>query len=344
MTNKLLGIDLGTSTIKIYKKGTEVVFDEKNVIAIENRKRVIAVGNDAYEMLEKAPKTINVTYPVRNGVIADIANMETLIDSAFKKVLKLNLRGGFCLVAVPTDITEVEKKAFFDLIANSRAKLKGVGIVEKPIAAALGAGLDITSANGVMIVDIGADTTEISIMSLGGIVISKLIPIGGNKLDESIKLYVKKKYNLLIGDKTSEYIKKELADAFKTEESYVKVYGRNVVTGLPTEMEISSSMVHDAIVEYLNTIIDNIKMILERTPPEISADIIDSGIYITGGSAKIKNIDKLIGKETELSVNICTNPEDAVINGLGTIIEDSSKEMLATIVSSSTSTMKRKLK
>lgn len=344
MTNKLLGIDLGTSTIKIYKKGSEVVFDEKNVIAIENRKRVIAFGDEAYDMLEKAPKTIQVSYPVRNGVIADIANMETLIDSAFKKVLKVNLRGGFCLVAVPTDITEVEKKAFFDLIANSRAKLKGVGIVEKPIAAALGAGLDITSANGVMIVDIGADTTEISIMSLGGIVISKLIPVGGNKLDESIKLYVKKKYNLLIGDKTAEYIKKELADAYRTEEASVKVYGRNVVTGLPSEMEIGSSMVHDAIVEYLNTIIDNIKMILERTPPEISADIIDSGIYLTGGSAKIKNIDKLIGEETELQVNICENPEDAVINGLGTIVEDSSKEMLATIVTSSTNTMKRKLR
>lgn len=344
MTNKLLGIDLGTSTIKIYKKGSEVVFDEKNVIAIENRKRVIAFGDEAYDMLEKAPKTIQVSYPVRNGVIADIANMETLIDSAFKKVLKINLRGGFCLVAVPTDITEVEKKAFFDLIANSRAKLKGVGIVEKPIAAALGAGLDITSANGVMIVDIGADTTEISIMSLGGIVISKLIPVGGNKLDESIKLYVKKKYNLLIGDKTAEYIKKELADAYKTEEASVKVYGRNVVTGLPSEMEISSSMVHDAIVEYLNTIIDNIKMILERTPPEIAADIIDSGIYLTGGSAKIKNIGKLIGEETELQVNICENPEDAVINGLGTIVEDSSKELLATIVTSSTNTMKRKLK
>lgn len=344
MTNKLLGIDLGTSTLKIYKKGQEVIFDEKNVIAIENRKRVIAFGDEAYDMLEKAPKTIQVSYPIRNGVIADIRNMETLIDCAFKKILKTNIRGGYCLVAVPTDITEVEKKAFYDLIISSKAKVKAVGIVEKPIAAALGAGLDITCANGVMTVDIGADTTEISIMSLGGIVISKLIPVGGNKLDESIRLCVKKKYNLLIGDKTAEYIKKELANAYREEEASVKVYGRNVVTGLPTEMEIGSAMVHEAIIEYLNTMIDAIKMILERTPPEISSDIIDSGIYLTGGSANIKNLDKLIAEETELTVNVAENPANAVIKGLGTIVEDSNLNMLATIISSSTNSMKRKLK
>lgn len=342
MTNRLLGIDLGTSTLKIYRKGHGIVFDEKNVIAIENKKRVIAVGNEAYEMLEKAPRNISVSYPVRNGVIADIANMETLINATFKKILKTNFKGGYCVVAVPTDITEVEKMAFQDLIAHSCIKAKSVGIVEKPIAAALGAGLDITCASGVMTVDIGADTTEISIMSLGGIVISKLIPIGGNKLDESISLYVKKKYNLLIGDKTAENIKKQLADAFHSEENSVKVYGRNVVTGLPSEMEINSSMVHEAIIEYLNSIIDSIKMILERTPPEISSDIIDSGIYVLGGSANIKNLDKLIHQETELKVNICPNPSDAVISGLGTIIDDANLKTLTSYMSSNSSKRKSK--
>ena len=342
MTNRLLGIDLGTSTLKIYRKGHEIVFDEKNVIAIENKSRVIAVGNDAYEMLEKAPRNIKVSYPIKNGVIADIADMETLINTAFRKVLRSNFKGGYCIVAVPTDITEVEKMAFRDLIAHSCIKAKSVGIVEKPIAAALGAGLDITCASGVMTVDIGADTTEISIMSLGGIVISKLIPIGGNKLDESIRLYVKKKYNLLIGDKTAENIKKELADAYDIEERSIKVFGRNVVTGLPSEMEIKSNMVHDAIIEYLNAIIDNIKMILERTPPEISSDIIDSGIYILGGSANIRNLDNLISQETELKVNVCSNPEDAVINGLGTIIDDSNLNTLTSIITSGS--LKRKLK
>ncbi len=344
MTNKLLGIDLGTSTLKIYKKGSDIVFDEKNVIAIENKKKVIAFGDEAYEMLEKAPKSIQVTYPVKNGVIADIANMETLIDCSLKRVLKGSLRAGYILVAVPTDITEVEKKAFYDLIMNSHAKVKGVGIVEKPIAAALGAGLDITCANGVMTVDIGADTTEISIMSLGGIVISKLIPVGGSKLDESIKLYVKKKYGLLIGDKTAEVIKKELANAFESKEESISVFGRDVVTGLPTKMEISAIMVHEAIMEYINTIIDAIKMILERTPPEISSDIIDSGIYLTGGSASIKNLDELISRETELQVNVCDNPADAVINGLGAIIEDSNLKTLTTIMSSSANSMNRRLR
>ena len=344
MTNKLLGIDLGTSTLKIYKKGHDIAFDEKNVIAIENKKKVIAFGNEAYDMLEKAPRSIHVTYPVKNGVIADIASMETLIECALKKVLKGSLRAGYILVAVPTDITQVEKKAFYDLIVNSHTKIKGVGIVEKPIAAALGAGLDITSANGVMTVDIGQDTTEIAIMSLGGIVISKLIPVGGSKLDESIKAFVKKKYNLLIGDKTAEVIKKELANAYCEEEQSIKVYGRDVVSGLPKEMEIGSTMVHEAIIEYINTIIDSIKMILERTPPEISSDIIDSGIYLTGGSARIKNFDRLISEETELAVNVVNDPEDAVIRGLGAIIEDSNLKTVTTIIDSSNSAMKRRLR
>lgn len=344
MTNKVIAIDFGTSTLKIYKKGSGVILDEKNVIAIENKKTVKAIGDEAYEMLEKAPKSIQVSYPVRNGVIADIAKMETLINTVIKKITKMSLKGGYCIVAVPTDITDVEKRAFYELISNSAARVKGVGIVEKPIAAALGAGLDITSANGVMTVDIGADTTEISIMSLGGIVISKLIPVGGNKIDESIKLYVKKKYKLLIGDKTAEVIKKELADAELDEEKSIKVFGRNVVTGLPTEMEISSSMAHEAIIEYLKTIIDAIKMILERTPPEISSDIIDSGIYIVGGSANIRNIDKLIASETDLSVNIADNPSNAVINGLGMIVEDSNYKVLTTMVKSSADTVRRTLR
>ena len=329
--NKIFGIDLGTSTLKIYKKGEGIVLDEKNVIAIQNRKKIIAIGDEAHEMLEKAPENISVSYPVRNGVIADIANMESMLNAVVKTKLKGKsaVKGGTCLIAVPNDITDVEKRSFFDLISSALPKVKNVGVVEKPVAAALGSGLDITTANGVMVVDIGADTTEISIMSLGGIVLSKLVPVGGNKLDESIKLFVKKKYNLLIGDKTAEAIKKELACAFDDEEKTVNAYGRNVVTGLPSQMEIDSSMVHESIKEYLATIIDAIKMILERTPPEISSDIIDSGIYITGGSAGIRHLDRLISKETDLTVNISDNPSDAVVNGLGMIMEDANLLSLA---------------
>jgi len=233
------------------------------------------------------------------------------------------------IVATPTDITEVERRSFYDLIASSNLKVGHIKIVEKPIADAVGAGLDIMTARGVMIVDIGADTTEVSILSLGGIVLSKMIPIGGNRLDESIKSMVKRKYNLYIGDKTAENIKKKLACAYPTVEASVKVYGRDVVTGLPTEMSVSSESVYAAISEYLFSIIDAIKIILERTPPEISSDIIDSGIYITGGSAKIFALDELLHKETDLKINICPDSANTVVNGLGRIMEDHKLSVLA---------------
>lgn len=325
MAGKVYGIDLGTSTIKIYKKEEGIVLDEKNIIAIANRKNIMAVGNEAFEMFEKAPANIKVIYPVKNGVIADIVHMQELLNQMLRQVNgKKNsmFNGVSFLIAVPSDITEVEKRAFYDLIASSNTKAKSIKIVDKPLADALGIGLDITHARGVMTVNIGADTTEISIISLGGIVLSKLVSVGGNKLDESIKLYVKKKYNLIIGDKTAESIKKQLACAYEDEESSVKVYGRNVVTGLPIKMEISSSMVYNSIKEYLHTITDSIKIILERTPPEISSDIIDSGIYITGGSARIRNLDKLISDETDLTVNICDKASDTVVLGLGRIMEE----------------------
>lgn len=324
MARKAIGMDFGTSTIKIYKTGEGIILDERNMIAIANKKDIIAIGNEAFEMYEKTPANIKVSYPVRSGVIADIANMQSLLNQLLKMIQnKHSLFGGMnYLIAVPTDITEVEKRAFYDLIASSNAKANSIKVVEKPIADALGIGLDINHARGVMTVNIGADTTEISIMSLGGIVLSKLIPIGGNKLDESIRLYVKKKYNLIIGDKTAEVIKKELSSALEGEDYTIKVYGRNVVMGLPSEMEISSAMVYQSIKEYLYSIIDSIKIILERTPPEISADIIDSGIYITGGSSGIRYLDELIKKETDLKINICEDASNTVVRGLGRIIEE----------------------
>lgn len=331
MAGKIYGIDFGTSMIKIYQKNNGIILDEKNIIAIANRRKMIAAGDEAFEMYEKAPANISVTYPVRNGVIADIANMLELLNYTLRKIKLRNSKFSSAefIVATPTDITEVEKRAFFDLIASSNAKAKNIKIVEKPIADAVGAGLDVTTARGVMVVDIGADTTEVSIISLGGIVISKLIPVGGNRLDESIKNFVKKNYNLVIGDKTSEYIKKQLASAFPAEEKNLKAYGRNVVTGLPTEVEISSSMVYDSVIDYLHSIIDAIKIILERTPPEISSDIIDTGIYVTGGSSSITGLSKLIKKETDLKVNLCEDPTNTVVNGLGRIIEDHKLSSLA---------------
>lgn len=333
MASKTYGIDFGTSTIKIFRKGQGIVLNERNVIAIADRDRIIASGDEAYEMYEKAPANIKVTYPVRSGVIADVGNMMALLSQFMYKISGLKKPGSAdYIVATPTDITEVERRSFYDLIASSNIKSGHIKIVEKPIADALGAGLDIMTARGVMVVDIGADTTEVSILSLGGIVLSKLIPVGGNKLDEAIKGIVKRQYNLYIGDKTAENVKKKLACALPSLKASVKVYGRDVVNGLPTETEISSKTVYEAISEYLYTIIDAIRIILERTPPEISSDIIDSGIYITGGSARIFGLDELLHKETDLKINICENPAETVALGLGRIMEESRLNSLADVL------------
>ena len=330
MSGRVYGVDLGTSSIKIYKKGKGIVCNEKNIIAIENRKKVIAIGDSAYEMYEKSPENVDVSFPVRKGVIADIAHMEALFNGFIRKINK----GGKAasaryVVAIPTDITEVEKKAFIDLIESSVAKVKDVVVVDKPIAAALGAELDITNARGVMMVDIGAATTEIAILSLGGIVISKLLPIGGETFDEAIATSIKKKCNLFIGNKTAGALKEELGCAYPTADGEKYIYGRNVVTGLPQEINIKSPLIYEAIKESLNAIVDAIKMILERTPPEISSDIIDSGIYISGGSALIRQFAELISEQTELQANICFNPASAVVKGLGRIIEEPALSQLA---------------
>lgn len=337
MASKTYGIDFGTSTIKIYRKGQGIVLDERNVIAIADRKSVIAIGDEAFDMYEKAPSNITVTYPVRSGVIADVANMMSLLHHFIIKASGSKRPGSAdYIVATPTDITEVEKRSFYELIASSNRKAGHIKIVEKPIADAVGAGLDIMTARGVMIVNIGADTTEVSILSLGGIVLSKLIPVGGNRLDEAIKNIVKRKYNLYIGDKTAENIKKKLAAAYPMTEATIKVYGRNMVTGLPTEMEIGSGTVYEAISEYLYSITDAIRIILERTPPEISSDIIDSGIYVTGGSAKIFGLSDLLHKETDLKINICEDSSNTVVNGLGRIMEDPKLSSLADSLKSKT--------
>lgn len=333
MAYKTYGVDFGTSTIKIYQKNSGIVLDEKNILAIEkinNSKKIIEGGNKAYEIFGKAPSNVVVSYPVRNGVIADLADMQALLNYLLKRMNKgKRMPVSEFYVAIPCDVTDVEKRAFIDLIYMSDARARDIKVVKKPIADAVGAGLDVSSANGSMVVNIGADTTEITVISLGGIVISNLIPVGGNQFDESIISYVRKNDNLLIGEKTAEGIKKQLAAAFPTEDQSITVFGRNLVRGLPVKIDVDSSMVFNSIVEQLYSIIDSIKYTLERTPPEISSDIMESGIYITGGSASLLGLDKLISDETGLKVNVCEDSANTVINGLGRIIEDKKKENLA---------------
>ncbi|TCT14971.1 rod shape-determining protein MreB [Natranaerovirga pectinivora] len=323
---KVIGIDLGTKSIKIYKKHKGVALKEFNLIAKETKtKKIVAAGNDAYEMLERTPRTINVSYPVKNGVIADFDNMLKLLNWYLKKLKckKSLFSKNVAYISVPWDISEVEKRAIYDLVNHSEASIKKTFVIDKPIAAALGASIDVSSAQGNMIVDLGGDTTEISVVSLGGIVISKLLNIGGSRFDEAIGNYIKKKYSILIGNRTAEQIKINLASAYKEEEGTINVYGRDLVTGLPKEISVSSLDVYDAIVEYLFNIIDSIKFVLEKTPPELSADIIETGIYLTGGGAMIDRLGELILKETGLKVNVVDEPDNSVIRGIGKIVEKS---------------------
>jgi len=274
-------------------------------------------------MYEKAPVNINVSYPVKNGVIADLSNMNMLMQSFFNKLSEGHgkLKGYDYYIAIPTDITEVEKRSYFDVILSTKTRPNKIRMVEKPIADALGMDLDILDSTGVLMVDIGANTTEISVLSLGGIIFSKLIPIGGNSFDEDIINMARRKYNFVIGSKTAENVKKEIGSAMPARGEIV-VYGRNTISGLPGELVLDAGEIHEALLEDLQAIMDNIKVILERTPPEVSADIYRSGIYVTGGSSKLENLAEFITISTGLKVNFDEEPENTVINGLGTIINN----------------------
>lgn len=329
MTNNVYGIDLGTCNMKIYCKVSNKILNEKNTIALVNKDQIYAYGDNAYAMYEKAPETIQVTFPVAGGVIADFNNLQSMLQIYLEKHAKGKLRGAEFIVAVPTDITELEKKAFYDMFYKSKLKPKTVLLCAKPIADAVGLGLDVNQPTGIMVVDIGADTTEISVISLGGLVLSALLPSGGNKIDESIITYVKRKYNLVIGQKTAQSLKERLGSGIPGREDAMVAAGRDVVSGLPIELEMSGDIIYDAIKDNLNSICNSIKMILEKTPPELAKDIIHSGIYITGGSSQIHDLDQLFADITGIKVNTCEEPEECVVRGLVKIVSDSKFKHLA---------------
>ncbi len=313
MTNNVYGIDLGTCNMKIYCKATGKILNEKNTIALVNKDQIYAYGDSAYAMYEKAPEDIQVTFPVNGGVIADLNNLQNMLQIYLEKNVKGKLRGAEYIVAVPTNITKVEKKAFSDIFYKSKLKPKSVLLCEKPIADAVGFGLDVS----------GADTTEISVISLGGLVLSDLLHYGGNKIDESIITYVKRKYNLVIGQKTAQAMKERLGSGVPGKTETMGVVGRDVVSGLPVEIEMSAAVVYEAIKDHLGTICNAIKMILEKTPPELAKDIVHSGIYITGGGSKIHDLDQLFKEVTGIEINTCENPEECVVRGLIKIVSDS---------------------
>lgn len=328
MATNAFGIDLGTGSIKIYNSVDDTILNERNMIAIQNKKNLFAYGDSAFEMYEKAPANINISYPLTNGVIADIKNMQTVLRSFISDLSRGKIAPADYYISVPTDVTEVEKRSFYDLVKDANVRAKKIMVVEKAIADGIGLDIDVKNSQGVLVVDIGYATTEISILSLGGIVLSKLIKVGGAKFDEAIKSAVRKEYNLMIGTKTAEKVKVNLRELEQAQADAI-VYGRDIVTGLPMEREIPTDLVDDALREHFDSIIDNIKVILERTPPELAADIYRHGIYVTGGSANTNHLCELINKSTNQKVNLASNAADSVACGLARIIKDDNFKSVA---------------
>lgn len=328
MANNAFGIDLGTNNIKIYNHSDDNFLIEKNMIAIENKNVLFAYGDSAFEMYEKAPEYIHISYPLSNGVIADIKNMETLIKYFISDLQNGNPKPADFFIAVPTDVTEVEKRAFFDLIKDAGVKAKKIMMVEKAVADGLGLDIDVKNSQGVLVVNVGYETTEVSILSLGGIVLSRLIKVGGAKFDEAIRAAVRREFSLIIGGKTAEIVKMSLKE-LEDEGKGAVVYGRDIVTGLPVEREIPTKLVDESLEEHFASIIDNVKVILERTPPELAADIYRHGIYLTGGASQINHLSEKLAKGTGLKVNVSENPVTSVAVGLSKIIKDDNYKSVA---------------
>ena len=328
MANNAFGIDLGTNNIKIYSRSDDSVLVEKNMIAIENKNVLFAYGNSAFEMYEKAPSNIHISYPLSNGVIADIKNMETLVRYFVSGLQKGTSKPADFYIAVPTDVTDVEKRAFYDLIKYANVKAKKIMVVEKAVADGLGLDIDVKNSQGVLVVNVGFETTEISILSLGGIVLSRLIKTGGLKFDEAIRTAVRKEFSLVIGGRTSESVKISLKE-LEQEGKGAIVYGRDIVTGLPIEREIPTKLVVECLEEHFASIIDNVKVILERTPPELAADIYRHGIYLTGGASQISHLAERLAAGTGLRVNVSENPVTSVVLGLAKIIKDDNYKSVA---------------
>ena len=335
MNNNIYGIDLGTCNFKVFCKANGKILKEKNTIAVINKDQIYAYGDKAYAMFEKAPESINVIFPVVAGVIADYNLLQQMIFEYLDEKIKGKNRNAEFIVAVPTDITDVEKRAFYELFYKSKSRPKNVLLCEKPIADAVGLGIDVNEPTGVMVVNMGADTTEISVISLGGLVFSDLLHFGGNRLDEAIISYIRKEFNLVIGQKTAKLLKETIGSALPGREDTMVIVGRDVVSGLPIEKEISGEVVYNAMKGNLTNICNSIKMILEKTPPELAKDIIRSGIYITGGGSMIHHLDKLFEEITGIKVNTTDEPEESAVRGLVKIVSDSKYKRLPFSIKSS---------
>ena len=317
-----IAIDLGTANTLIYLRGKGVALNEPSIVALNMKGQIVALGHEARLMHEKTHKNIRTVRPLKGGVIADFSIAEMMIRELVKNVKKKwYMRTRTMIVCVPNGITAVERLAVQDSAKNAGAKK--VYLVEETIAAAIGIGLDVTEPVGNMIVDIGGGTTEIAIISLGGIVYSQSVRLGGDKLNEDIVNHIRRNHNLLIGERTAEKIKCEIGSAVPLEQEMITTAkGRDLVSGVPKTLTVSSNGIHMAISESVNTFVEAITKSLEQTPPELAADILDLGIILTGGGALLKNIDTLIKESTDLPIHIADDPLTAVVRGTGIILED----------------------
>ena len=320
---KDMGIDLGTANTLVYIKGQGIVVREPSVVAIrDDSKEVLAVGEEAKRMIGRTPGNIVAIRPMKDGVIADFDITQSMLSYFIQKAAaKKGVVSPRIAICVPFGVTEVEKRAIEEAARNAGAK--DAFLIEEPMAAAIGAGLRIEEPEGNMVVDIGGGTSEIAIISLGGIVTAKSIRLGGDELDEAIVNYVKKEYSLMIGERTAEDVKIKIGSAYKEgDEIEMEIRGRDLISGLPKTMQISSSEVRDALRDPVNSIVDGIKSTLEKTPPELASDIMENGIMLTGGGALLKGLDKLVKEETGMPVKIAENPLDCVAIGTGKSVED----------------------
>jgi rod shape-determining protein MreB len=317
-----IGIDLGTANSLIHVKGKGIVVNEPSIIALDNESdKVVAIGNEAREMLGRTHRDIITIRPLKDGVIADFEATEIMIRELIRKADINRMLIGKIIVDVPSGITEVEKQAVRD--SAERAGAREVHLVAEAMAAAIGVGLDISQPVGNMIVDVGGGTSEIAVISLNGIVHHSSIRVGGDEMNQSIMQYFKKNYNLLIGEKTSELIKCTIGSATPlAEEIRTEVKGRDLVDGIPKTIDISSVEIREALDEAIETIIEAVKVALERTPPELASDILDRGIVLTGGGALLKNFDERMREDTSLPIHIAEDPLTCVVRGCGIILDE----------------------
>ncbi|MDP3386801.1 MAG: rod shape-determining protein MreB [Eubacteriales bacterium] len=317
-----MGIDLGTASVLVYIKGKGIVLQEPSVVAIDrNTNKILAVGEEARMMLGRTPGNIVAIRPLRDGVISDFDITEKMIKYFIKKAVGGTIFKPRVMVCVPSGVTEVEKRAVID--ACNQAGASKTYLIEEPVAAAIGAGIDLSKPSGNMVIDMGGGTTDVAVLSLGGIVVSKSIKIAGDKFDEAIVRYIRKKYNVMIGLRSAEDLKIQIGTAFpEDEEKFVEVRGRNLVTGLPKNLTISSTDMLEALEETVTSIADAVHSVLERTPPELAADISEKGIILTGGGGLLHGLDKLIAKRTGVSVRVADDAISCVALGTGKALDN----------------------